>query len=616
MPSPLPPSPSPSPPLHPPSSPPEVTSAPQLPTPLPSTPPAPTPHSFYLPQGLVGKALALPAQLLFALLGMLGVATWARQIVRVVPRSAGTIARDAAEDVTAWVDRNVPSLKGTFKPAWWLPNGHFQTAYIVMGDFSKVDRVDYVRTMLRLPDGGTISLDITPPNHLELPVDAPTLVVCHGLTGNARESYVRNILNWAIKPTSEGGIGARGVVVNFRGCGGTPLTSPQLYSAAASCDLNSAAHYLRHTFPQSALHGIGFSLGASVLARYLGERGDSSLLSSGTVIGCPWDINALSHALEDGWLSSRLYSRALAHNLIKLFFRHYDRNPLMWEQNAQLKECVPAMKHLRSLGKDVRLKMVDEMFTARAGGPRPPWPFDGAKEYYEYAGSAQLIHNIRVPTLGINAYDDPVVHGTALPISQVQEGSHVYLAVTGAGGHLGWFDGPIKGPASRRRWVVKPMGEFLTAAARDLPPRAPVSVVPGPGPEWATVTASTSASALPMPDEVWMPPELEGWENEVVNGMRAGVEPPPDGFVGGSPLSPALSIGVLSEEEEEGEMNFDISRTDTPVQHLHGAWQWVQAPPMVIQTGATPTRVGWKVLCRDEDTDKWHQTATPELQGL
>ncbi len=220
------------------------------------------------------------------------------------------------------------------------------------------------------------------------------------------------------------------------------------------------------------------------------------------------------------------------------------------------------------------------------------------------------------PTLGINAYDDPVVHGTALPISQVQAGSHVYLAVTGGGGHLGWFDGPISGPASKRRWVVKPMGEFLTAAARDLPPRAPVSVAQGPGPEWATVTAKK--------DEVWMPPELEGWENEVVKGMTADIPDVPsssasvaeDGFIGGTPLSPALSAGVLSEEEEEGEMNFDISRTDTPVQHLRGAWQWVLAPPMVIQTGAAPTRVGWKVLCRDEDTDKWRQTATPELQGL
>lgn len=133
-----------------------------------------------------------------------------------------------------------------------------------------------------------------------------------------------------------------------------------------------------------------------MLARYLGERGESSLLSSGTVIGCPWDVQALSHALEDGWLSSRLYSRALAGNLIKLFFRHYKRNPRMWEESEKLRDTVPAMKKLKAMGKDVRLIMVDEVFTSRAGGPHPPWPFEGAQAYYKYAGSHQLIHNIKV----------------------------------------------------------------------------------------------------------------------------------------------------------------------------------------------------------------------------
>jgi predicted alpha/beta-fold hydrolase len=69
-------------------------------------------------------------------------------------------------------------------------------------------------TLLRVPDGGTIALDITPPNHNELPDSAPTVVVNHGLTGSANESYVRNVLAWVIKPTNEGGLGGRGVVIN------------------------------------------------------------------------------------------------------------------------------------------------------------------------------------------------------------------------------------------------------------------------------------------------------------------------------------------------------------------------------------------------------------------
>lgn len=61
------------------------------------------------------------------------------------------------------------------------------------------------------------AVDITPPNHEELPADAPTVLVCHGLTGNASESYVRNVLAWVIKPKSEGGLGGRGVVSNVSG---------------------------------------------------------------------------------------------------------------------------------------------------------------------------------------------------------------------------------------------------------------------------------------------------------------------------------------------------------------------------------------------------------------
>jgi uncharacterized protein len=73
-----------------------------------------------------------------------------------------------------------------------------------------------------------------------LPEDTPTVVVLHGLTGGlladhaccphtvelmhvsllqgSHESYVRAILAPACTPVSDGGLGYRAVVVNFRGC--------------------------------------------------------------------------------------------------------------------------------------------------------------------------------------------------------------------------------------------------------------------------------------------------------------------------------------------------------------------------------------------------------------
>lgn len=44
----------------------------------------------------------------------------------------------------------VPSALVEYRPSWWLPNGHAQTAYVIGGNFSKVDRVVYERYAIPL----------------------------------------------------------------------------------------------------------------------------------------------------------------------------------------------------------------------------------------------------------------------------------------------------------------------------------------------------------------------------------------------------------------------------------------------------------------------------------
>ncbi|WVQ80965.1 hypothetical protein IAT38_003072 [Cryptococcus sp. DSM 104549] len=435
---------------------------------------------------------------LTALLGLMGLAHYTRDIVKILPnkpgvvrvrvnpatgRATGTPGDDVKEttgeqveerSVVEWVTDSVPSLKGTFTPASWLPNGHLQTLFTVTGDFTKIDRVHYIRTYLRLPDGGTIGIDETPEDHGKLPADAPTVVVCHGLTGGSHESYVRNILSWVIKPKSEGGLGGRGVVVNFRGCAGVPVTSCQFYSAGTTMDLALALHFLRTRHPHSPFHGLGFSLGASVLSRYVGEVGSSSLLSSGTVLGCPWDLAAMSHKLENDWFTARVYSSSLGKNVLRLFFRAYDKTPELFNAPGSLvRDHIKQLEEQRkTMGVSSRLRNVDDVMVCKIGGPTGigAWPFPSAQEYYEWASPRRLIGNVKVPLLAINAFDDPVVDGAALPLTEFHASSHVYTAVTGSGGHLGWFDGPFFDKIqSKRRWVLKPVSEFLTAAARDLP---------------------------------------------------------------------------------------------------------------------------------------------------
>ncbi|WVR03567.1 hypothetical protein IAU60_000559 [Kwoniella sp. DSM 27419] len=469
---------------------------------------APNPFAFKLWQ-----LITFPSQLLFALAGMVGMAHYARQIVNIVPskpayirlkRAVGSVGDVQGKEVRVdqWIAENVKSLRGVFRPSWWAPNGHLQTFFTVTGDFTKVDKVHYVRTYLRLPDGGTIGIDATPEDHTELSPETPTVVVCHGLTGGSHESYVRNILAWVIKPKAEGGMGARGVVVNFRGCAGVPVTTPQLYSAGTTMDLASALHFLRHRYPHSPFHGIGFSLGASVLSRYLGEAGASSLLSSGIVLGCPWDLAAMSHKLEHDWFTSNVYSSTLGKNVLRLFFKAYDANPALFESDRSLvRDTIETLKiHRKNMGSKTRLRRIDDLMVCKIGGPTGigAWPFNDAGEYYEWASPRRLLHGVKVPLLAINAFDDPVVDCTALPLQELKASSHVYTVITGSGGHLGWFDGPFplfSSVQSKRRWVLKPVSEFLRAAERDLDPTSQVYTTQKEGWEWVDLERGGHAIA-------------------------------------------------------------------------------------------------------------------------
>lgn len=184
----------------------------------------------------------------------------------------------------------------------------------------------------------------------------------------------------------------------FRGCANTPLTSTQLYSAATTVDLELSLHYLRHKYPSAPLHGIGFSLGASVLTNYLGNSSSSCLLSSGLSLGCPWNLPGMSVRLEGDAFHRIVYSGAMATNVMRIFFRQYDHTPDVFSRDEMFaRECVPQLKEMRRKKWGVRLKDVDEVLTSRLGGPLGEglWPFSGAEAYYDYASPYKRVEAIK-----------------------------------------------------------------------------------------------------------------------------------------------------------------------------------------------------------------------------
>ncbi|KAI0031826.1 AB-hydrolase YheT [Vararia minispora EC-137] len=362
------------------------------------------------------------------------------------------------------VEDHCPSLYKPFNPVWWLFNGHAQTMYSVVGDFSEVDKVSYDRVLLGMRDGGTIGLDFTPPESegRNFADDTPVIVALHGLTGaqaglGSYESYLRAILAPAITPLEEGGLGYRAVVVNSRGCAGVPLTSPELYCAGRTTDIRCALLYIQTKYPKAPLLGVGFSLGSAILTKYLSEEGEESRLVSGCGVAVPWDMLAMCDRLTNNFFDRNVYSRALGRNCQALLARHASAIE-QWPDSylAKITPVVCSKPTLFAFD-------FDDMVSCVVGGPSPPWPLKGAIEFYKHVTPNQYLPQVRVPYLGLDSEDDPITSGTPIDSTNPWVG----LAKTAAGGHLGWFeneDGVVK------RWIRKPVLEWFKMSAEHISP--------------------------------------------------------------------------------------------------------------------------------------------------
>ena len=391
-----------------------------------------------------------------------------------------------------------PSLAGTNQawPTRWLPSGHMQTVWSAVADFTNVDKVEYKRKVIMTPDGGLISLDIAPlalaePTEEEA---VPTVVILHGLTGGSYESYVRNTVAKMVKPKEEGGAGMRCVVVNFRGCAHTPVTSPQLYSACKTTDLECAMLLLTRMFPQSPMLAMGFSLGGAIMTKFMGEVGKSTPFIGAIAVGAPFELQQTSDCLESTWVSM-VYSYAMGTNLGSMVRNHADTlalSPAFWSPLEMMfgTKVDPdptkpiAMPSFQKPRKGT-LRFVDHVITRLGGGLPSPYgdfPFESAEAYYQHSSPLRVIHNVARPLLALNADDDPIVSSSTLQhvVQAIQGNPNVVLARSKCGGHLGWFAGP-----QGERWIYHPIIEATQAlfTAHDEAKSKPSTGIGSGGPQ-------------------------------------------------------------------------------------------------------------------------------------
>jgi predicted alpha/beta-fold hydrolase len=170
-----------------------------------------------------------------------------------------------------------------------------------------------------MPDGGVVALDSEnlPPSE-RLPADAPVLILLPGLTGGSEDSYVQH----AVVHARAAGI--RAVVFNSRGTSESPLTTAQFYSASFTEDLRCVVRHVASGVEGNVpIFAAGWSLGANILTRYLGEEGDGTPLAAAVAMCNPFDLPRADANFQRGFC--KFYDWNLANSLRRIYGRHHDK---------------------------------------------------------------------------------------------------------------------------------------------------------------------------------------------------------------------------------------------------------------------------------------------------
>ncbi|XVF51217.1 hypothetical protein PTKIN_Ptkin04bG0167000 [Pterospermum kingtungense] len=255
--------------------------------------------------------------------------------------------------------------------AW---NQHVETTFAAF--FRSVPHVRLRRECLRVKDGGTVALDWVSGDDRRLLPDSPILILMPGLTGGSQDSYVRYML------TKAKCNGWRVVVFNSRGCGGSPVTTSQFYSASFVGDTCEVVEHVGSRYPEANLYAAGWSLGANILVRYLGHESHTCPLSGAVSLCNPFSLVIADESLHEGF--NNVYDKALARSICKIFKNH-----------ALLFEDIGGEFNIPLATSENSVRDFDEGLT------RVSFGFKSVDEYYSKSGSCDSIKYVERPLLCI-----------------------------------------------------------------------------------------------------------------------------------------------------------------------------------------------------------------------
>jgi len=306
----------------------------------------------------------------------------------------------------------------------WLPGCHLQTIYAPL--LANAGAVRYRRERWATPDGDFVDVD-----HLAGGDRAPLVVLFHGLEGGSRSHYALALMRCLERH------GWRGAVAHFRGCSGEPNRLPRAYHSGDTAEIDWMLRRFHDQAGRAPVFAVGVSLGGNALLKWAGERGSDahSMISAAAAVSAPLDLMAAGDELGRGF--NRFYT--------SVFLATLKRKSI-----AKLRQY-PGLYDRRALERVRTLREFDNLVTAPLHG------FRDTDDYWSRASSKPWLSCIAVPTLLVNARNDPFLPAHALPLRS-EVSATVECEFPEQGGHAGFVTGAFPG---RLDWLPQRIISFF-----------------------------------------------------------------------------------------------------------------------------------------------------------
>lgn len=309
----------------------------------------------------------------------------------------------------------------------WLPGGHLQT--IFPATCVVKPKVAYRRERWKTPDHDFIDIDF-----VDGKAGEPFIVLFHGLEGSSNSHYARALM------AQIASLGWSGAVPHFRGCSGELNHAPRFYHSGDAAEVDWIVRRLaseRKTLMPSKFYAVGVSLGGNALLRWLGEsQHQAEIVDAACAVSAPLDLAGGGAALSRG--VNMIYTRVFLQTLKPKCLKKLNQFPDLFDREAMLRAR--------------NLYEFDNIVTAPLHGYR------NTDDYWNRASAKHVLTDITVPTLVLNAQNDPFLPAHHLPRTASPQ---VTLDYPSHGGHVGFAIGGLPG---RIDWLPQRLLRFLADA--------------------------------------------------------------------------------------------------------------------------------------------------------